>query len=386
MRVLQVVPSLALRHGGVSVSVRELSRGLAQLGVSVEIWSTPRGYDAALDSPQDEQLRQAGVAVRYFPVSSLPWLGQRYAYSAPLGRALRQETGRCDLLHIHSIWLYPTLAASRACRSYGVPYVLSPCGALDPYSLSVRRAAKQLYGAWFERKNLQGAAALHFTSPQEQRRSETFGSDVRSAVIPRSLDLSRIPEIPAEQRPEWGGRKVLLFLGRLHPKKRLDIAVEAFARLCKLRGDVQLVIAGADEGSAPAASRIAAEAGVRDRVSFLGMAGPTQRWALYKSASLFLLPSEDENFGMSALEAMACGVPVLLSAHVGLAEEVSSARAGRVLNAGPDEWATAAHELLERPGQAAEMGQAGRRLVEQKFSTREVAGRMKALYESLHAR
>ena len=386
MKVLQVVPSLALRHGGVSVSVRELCRGLASLGTEVEVWSTPRGYEPAVDEPEDERLRKTGVRVRYFPVSRLPWAGRNYAYSPSLGRALRQESRRFDLLHLHSLWLYPTLAAASAGRRLKIPYLLSPCGALDPYSLSVRRALKRLYLLAAERRNLQGASAVHFTSEMELRRADTFGVHFREAVIPRSLELGQIPDVPPARRSEWDGRKILLFLGRLHPKKRLDLATAAFADLCKQRNDVHFVIAGPDEGSAATARRIAENAGILDRVTFLGLTEPRQRWALFKSASLFLLPSEDENFGMAALEAMAVEVPVLLSDQVGLSQEVSEAKAGLVLDGEIASWSGAARLLLEHPEIAEQMGRAGRKLVETKFSTRRVASRMNELYGSLLVR
>ncbi len=383
MKVLHVVPSLALRHGGVSVSVRELCRGLAELGTEGHIWSTPRGYDARVDAPEDKRLKDAGAQVRYFPVSSWPWLGRRYAYSAPMGRALREEGGRFDLVHIHSLWLYPTFAAASLCRRLRIPYVISPCGALDPYSLRVRRILKRIYGGWIERPNLQGASAVQFTTSLEQRKAWSFGAAWKSTVIPCSIDLEAIPDLPADRRPEWGTRKVLLFLGRLHPKKRLDLAVEDFVALCRRRNDVQLVVAGPDEGSAAAARRVLEENGLADRVTFIGLVDANQRWALMKSAFLFLLPSEDENFGITALEAMALGVPVLLSPQVGLSEEAARAKAGLTLDLNPAVWSDAMETLLQQPGQAAAMGQAGRRLAKSEFSTPQVAAGMKALYESL---
>jgi len=383
MKVLQVVPSLALRHGGVSVSVRELCSGLAGLGTEVQVWSTPRGYDARVDAREDERLKAAGVEVRYFPVSSWPWLGQRYAYSAPLGRALREEGRRFDLVHIHSLWLYPTLAAASFCRRVQIPYILSPCGALDPYSLRIRRPLKQLYGRWIERRTLRGASVIQFTSALEQRRAWSFGLNWRSVVIPCSVALEAIPDKPAARRPEWGSRKILLFLGRLHPKKRLDLVAEAFVALCRRRNDVHLVVAGPDEGSAPMARRILEEGGVLDRVTFTGFVDANQRWALLKSALIFLFPSEDENFGITALEAIALGVPVLLSDQVGLSEEVARANAGVILDLNPAAWAAAAETLLDQPDRAKAMGQAGRRLAEAKFSTQRVVSRMKELYESI---
>lgn len=382
-----MVPSLALRHGGVSVSVRELCRGLAGLGVEVDLWSTKRGFLPTVDRPEDRKLEEAGVRLRYFPVSAWSPAGDRYAYSPALRQALLERAPRVDLVHIHALWLYPTWIAAQACRRFQVPYVLSPCGALDPYSIGVRRALKRLYMALLERRTLQGAALMHFTSPLEQRRASTFGTDRPWAVVPRSLDLSAAeaprPGAFRASHPEIKGRKILLFLGRLHPKKRLDLAVEAFILASRQREDLHLVIAGPDDGTAADARRRLESAGLQGRATFTGLLSGEEKGSAFREAALFLLPSQDENFGVAALEAMRAGVPVLLSSEVGLAEAVAGANAGLTLPLDARAWASAIASLLENPQRLRTMGGNGRDLAEREFSSAGVARRMRDQYRKV---
>lgn len=387
MRTLHVVASLSLRYGGVSVSVRELCAGLAQGGVEVDLATTLRGYDPGVDRLADERLRAVGVRLHTFPV--YPWssLGERYAYSPALEIFLRKTIPQVDLVHTHGLWQYPTAIVARICRKAKIPYLLSPCGALDPYGLRRHRLFKWLYGLCIERKTLQGAAALHFTSTMEQKRAFRFGARCPTFVIPRPIHLEEIPEVsPGTFRsrcPQVDQRRILLFLGRLHPKKRLDIVAEAFAFVAKGRPDVHLVISGPDDGAEVSVRKRLEQAGLSDRVTFTGIVQGTDKWTLLKDSSLFLLPSEDENFGVAVLEAMAMGVPVLLSPYVGLVDEVTRANAGAMIPLNPVAWSQTIERLLEDPFTLRAMGEAGRHLAATEFSSDRIASAMRDAYVTI---
>ena len=384
MRVLHVVPSLALRHGGVSTSVRELCRDLSSLGVDVRICTTTRGYDPVVDGPADELLRSAGVEIRYFPVSPLRILGQRYAYSPALGTALHEEVPRADLVHLHALWMYPIQAAARECRRYQVPYILSPCGALDPYSMRVRRIFKFLYGFLIQRRTLKKAAMIHFTSSMEQSLAFTFGIRWRSAVIPCSIRLEPVPPPPTgsfrSKYPEVAHRRILLFLGRLHAKKRLDLVANAFIAVSRRIEDVHLVVAGPDEGAGSRVREMLKQAKLLDRVTFTGLWTGLYKGTALRSSILFLLPSEEENFGVTILEAMAAHLPVLISPHVGLGPEIQRSQAGMILELRHEKWVEAIELLLNNPETAHAMGEAGFKLTETTFSHRRVSGAMRDAY------
>jgi glycosyltransferase involved in cell wall biosynthesis len=206
-------------------------------------------------------------------------------------------------------------------------------------------------------------------------------------IIPRPIQLEEIPEVPRgffrRQHSEIGQRQILLFLGRLHAKKRLDLIAGAFIRIANRRHDVHLVIAGPEGGASPQAKEVLKQAGLMDRVTFTGFLSGVDKWAAFQDSSLFLLPSEDENFGVAVLEAMAVGVPVLLSAYVGIAEWVTRARAGIVIDQTPIAWADAIEQLLKNPQALRAMGEASRRLVRQEFSSMRIATQMRDTYAEI---
>lgn len=384
MKVLHIVASIGLRHGGVSVSVRELCRSLSKIGIEVHLWTTRRAHDPNTDEAADQMLRGCGIAVQYFPVHPWHWLGQRYAYSPALAVSLRKALAGFDLAHIHGLWLYTTYVAARMCQRFQVPYLLSPCGALDPYGFDIHPWFKQWYGFWIERQTLAAATTIHFTSPLEQRRAKTFGIHRPSVVIPRSICLEEIPTLPQgtfrRRYPEVANRRILLFLGRLQAKKRLDLVAEAFVAVARRRPDVHLVIAGPDEGSGHQAREIISQANLSSRVTFTGLMNYDDKWTVLRDSDLFLLPSLDENFGVSVLEAMAVGVPVLVTSQVALAEAVRRAGAGLVIDGNSADWAAAIDRLLDDSSSLQSMGAAGRRLVEADFLSNRIAAAMRDAY------
>ncbi len=373
-----------MRHGGVSTSVRELCWGLARIGVEVHVCTTLRGYDQTTDGPADDRLRSAGVKIQYFQVHPWKQPGQRYAYSPALGTFLREAIPRVDLVHIHGLWQYPTFVAGRVCRSSRIPYLLSPCGALDPYGWHAHRSFKWFYGFFFERRTFEGAVAIHFTSTMEQRQAWIFGVNRPHVVIPRSIRMDAVPELPSgifrSQHPEIGRQPILLFLGRLHPIKRLDLLVNAFMLVARRYGNVHLVIAGPDDGAGSNVRKTLSQARLSDRVTFTGLLAGPDKWAAFRDSSLFLLPSDHESFGMVALEAMAVGLPVIVSPHVALADWIAKVQAGQVIDQDPAAWAAAMEHLLNNPAAGQVMGEAGRRLVATEFSSERIAGAMKEIY------
>ncbi len=366
--------------------MRELCWGLATAGVEVCVATTLHGYDPSVDRLADEELLLAGATVSYFPVHPWPWLGQRYAYSPGLGAFLRQ-TLKIDLVHLHGLWQYPITAAAQHCQKADIPYVVSPCGALDPYGLKRRAIFKGLYGLFVERRTLGGAAAVHFTSEAERRSAYLFGTNRPAFVIPRSIRMDKVPRLPIGTfrtlHPEIGDRRILLFLGRLHAKKRLDIVAESFARVALQRSDIHLVVAGPDDGMGEKVRRLLKRYRLLERATFTGFLSGQNKWAAFHDSDLFLLPSEDENFGRSVLEAMAASVPVLISDQVGLAPAVAQAKAGVVLERNATLWAITIERLLDEPSTRKAMGEAGRQLVLTEFSSNQVSVKMKKMYDSV---
>lgn len=373
MRILHVVPTYlpATRYGGPIHSVHGLCRALARAGHEVTVLTT--NVDGPGDSPVplDRPVTLDGVSVRYFPSRLL----RRLYVSTPLARALPQAVAVADVVHLHSVFLWPTLAAARAAQAAGVPYVLSPRGMLVR-ELIARRSAwvKRAWIALFERRTIAAAAAVHCTSELEREELLALGLHPRETfVVPNGVELPGAP--PAAARTD-----TILYLGRINWKKGLDRLVEAMREIPQGR----LVIAGNDEeGLAPRLRAQAEAAGVAARVSFPGHVEGAAKQELLAAAAVVVLPSVSENFGNAVLEAMAAGCPVVVTKGVGLAEAVASAGAGLVADPDPPALARAIRAYLEDPAARAKAGAAAATLARERYGWDRVAAQMIQHYARL---
>jgi glycosyltransferase involved in cell wall biosynthesis len=287
-----------------------------------------------------------------------------------------------DILHLHSVFLWPTFAAARVARRADVPYILAPRGML--VADLVARKSRILKSAWislFEHTNVAGAAAIHVTSELEAAEFEKFGFPVRRMVV-----VMNGVEAPAvtqpERHPNVAREPYVLGLGRINWKKGFDRLIAAMAYV----PNANLIIAGNDEeGYQPALERMIRDLNLSGRVRFLGPVYNDAKWNLLKSAALFALPSHSENFGIAALEAMACGCPVVVTPEVGLAGAIGKAGAGLVVDGEPKQFGTALAALLAQPERRRLMGEAGKRLAAQDFSWGRIAAQMEEVYQQCMA-
>ncbi len=386
MRLLHVVPTYlpAWRHGGPIRAVHGLARSLAARGHAVEVFTTDLHGPGRLDVPLETPVDLDGVSVRYFPVRSL----RRLSY-APAMRAALSDLSRFDLVHLHSVFLWPTLAAARAAERAGVPWVVAPRGMLVPELIAARgRLRKTLWLRCFERRTIERAAGFHATTELETRDAERLGLRLPPVhVVPNGVeeepwsgDLEALA--PDVRRLVSAGEPFVLALGRVSWKKGLDRLIEALAAVPGTR----LAIAGNDEeGLTPRLLRSAAERGVTERVHFLGPVDGADKAALLARCALLAMPSTSENFGNSLLEAMAAGRPVLATPGVGLAPLIAEVHCGRVSEGDPASLGAALREMLSDDRALDEMGRRGRRAAEERYGWGGIAARMEAVYGEILA-
>jgi len=322
MRVLHVIPSLAEQSGGPAAAIVPMCRALQTQGIEPLIVTTNEGRPQA---DTEDLLDFEGVPVRFFPVQ----LGASYKYSRPLATWLGKNVKDFDLVHVHAVFNHAPVAAARACRGAGVPYVVRPLGTLDPWSMKQKPVRKRLFWFLFAKRLLAAAAAVHYTAAAEKTATEAYLGMNHGYVVPLGVNLngSTHDDSVANYFPELAREPYILSLSRLHPKKRLDELIEAFQSLGDQRW--RLVIAG--DGPADYLSFLNQKARGSERISFTGWVEGKRKEALMRGASLFVLPSRHENFGLSVVEAMACGVPVMVTPQVNLAREIDSAQAGWVV-------------------------------------------------------
>lgn len=342
MRILQIVPSISLVYGGPSQMVLGLSAALADAGESVTILTTDSNGDtgqAPLEVPLDRPVEQYGYQIRYFRCSPF----RRYKFSLQLLNWLATHAHEFDLAHIHALFSPVSTAAATIARRQHLPYLLRPLGTLDPADLQKKRRLKQLYAALWERPNLAGAAAVHFTSEQECQISERFGVKTQNLVLPLGVTLpsgfqaENRAAIAEQVRTEYqipADRPLLLFMSRLDPKKGLDLLLPALLQLQQTDCPFHFVLAGANPQDptyeATIRSQIQASP-LAAQTTIAGFVSGERKTRLLQAADLFVLPSYYENFGIAVAEAMVAGVPVVISDQVHIWKEVQQADAGWVV-------------------------------------------------------
>lgn len=378
MRILHVIGDLAPASGGPAKAGFEMARAIARRGHEVAIYTTDFGQPA--DAPRD-QIRD-GVRIRLFPLQTPRiWLA-----SWPMRRALASDLAGFDLMHLHSLYLFHDWAAGGLALRLARPYIVRPHGTLDPYIHRRRRLKKAIFDHWFQNRVLAGAAAIHYTAEEEMRLAEPFVQGAPGVVIPNGLDPADYADLPAKgsfrkKHPEIGERRILLFLSRINFKKGLDILSAAVGRL--KRDDLHLVIAGPDGGYLAETRRFVIEAGIASRTTFTGMLMGRDKLAAFADAALFLLPSYSENFGIAVVEAMACGVPVLISDRVNIWREVTSDGAGRVAPCDAAAFAESIAAMLADDAGLAAMGAAGRASVARRYDWAAIALRLEQVYAAV---
>lgn len=374
MKVLHVVPTLSAAEGGPTTAVLGMAAALAEQGLDVRVVATGHG---GAQAPED-----GAVRVSVFRCRFCPW-----RWSPGMGRSLEEAVRWADLVHVHTLWTYPVQAAARACRRAGTPYVLRPAGMLDEWSLRQRAWKKRAYLALRESATIRGAAALHWTSGAERERSAAWADGVPALTIPLGLTPAACAEPPPvsaffARYPALEGRRPVLFLGRLHRKKRPDLVLEALPAVRRRFPEAALVLAGPVEDARYVAElrRRAEELGQSDAVHVLGALGAAEAREALAAAVALALPSRQENFGMAVAEAMAAGCPVVVTRDVALSAMVEAAGAGWVVEAEPDALAGALCEALGDEPARRRAGARAREAALRELAWRNVAPRLAAAY------
>ncbi len=328
MKILQMVQTLDPSTGGVASAVTSLSKAMSDRGHDVEIVS--------LDETGVPWIKTTRLRVHALGAGRTS-----YRYSRELLPWLRENATRFDRVIVNGLWQYQSFAAWRALHGRNTPYYVFPHGMLDPWfkrTFPLKHAKKWLYWPWADYRVLRDATAVIFTSEEEriQARGSFWLYRCTERVSPLGVEKPAADTDAAREKflaafPALRGRRFLLFLGRLHPKKGCDLLVQAHAGISPPPADLSLVLAGPDQvGWKTELLLLAERLKIQSSVVFTGMIdGEVKRGAL-AAAEAFVLPSHQENFGLSVVEALAAGLPVLISNCVNIWREVEADQAGFV--------------------------------------------------------
>lgn len=366
----------AFVYGGPPRSILGLCRAQRDAGVDVRVVTTTANGDSELDEEVVAGGAYEGVPVRY---CARAW--PRSIFHAPsLRRAVTSELLEADVLHVHGLWNATVWSAAAAARKRRKPYVLSPRGMLAPAALAHDRWRKRLVYPIADRRVIAGAARLHATSHTEFDDLDRIPKTGRAVYVPNGVEL---PPLPPPLDDGGCAAPVVLFLGRIHPIKRLDLLAAAFGRVRVQHPNARLVIAGPDEeGHRANVAPLFEPFG--DSVTWTGRVDDAGKRQLLAGAAVLVMCSNSESFGMSAAEAMAAGKPVVVTRTCPW-PEIEMHRTGYWVEQTSDAVAAALNAVLSDPSAAREMGCRGRALIESQYSWPHAAAALIREYEAIAA-
>jgi glycosyltransferase involved in cell wall biosynthesis len=389
MHVLHVIHSLDPRSGGPSHAIRQMVNAQIQFGMTAEIvassvqsaepWQSETDYRSTLDN--DPDLANIPFTVLSSRGRRRPW--SRYAWTPDAGKWMRKRllaSDGPDFVHVHGLFSHITETAAAICRECHTPYAVRPAGVLDAGCMKRGQTfLKNAFVRMFAQKSLRQSAFVHATSDKEKDAIQTLLPGTPVVVVPHATEP---PDQTGgrfrEQINGLGDREFILCLSRIHPIKRLDLAIDAFAKISG-RSDVDLVIAGNDADGLDTLKQQATRLGLNRRIHFPGFVQGADKAKAYSEARIFLHPSEHENFGLSVVEAMAGGTPVITTKGVAACEYVRVADAGLVVDGAVDNIANAISELLEMDKSGP--GRRGKEFVKENLTWPVTTERLHALYE-----
>lgn len=379
LSALHVVASINDEVGGPARSVPGLAQGMAALDVRTAI--------ATLDyRKHGSQPDGSGVTIVSVPATTVTRVFR--GWSPPFRNALaRLAAGGYDLVHNHGLWMAPNAYARQVASAAGIPLVISPRGMLDQWSLRRRRLLKRLAWMAYERANFDAAVILHATSMDEAESIRVAGLRHPIAIVPNGVEMPHaghrpLPDLLLTLYPQLVGKRWMLFLSRLHPKKGIADLLQAWSKVSAEFPDWHLIVAGPDlDGHRPALERECRALGVASAVTFTGMLHGDEKACAYANARLFVLPTYSENFGAAIAEALSYGVPVITTTAAPWAC-LTEIQGGWRIAPGAAPLGATLQDALRLPDDVlADMGMRGRDWLEAHISWSATSTTMKAVYE-----
>lgn len=377
MHIVHVYVTLDPRDGGPPAVIKGLAGGQIAAGHRVTVVTEDPPVCPAADDFLAAHIHPVPARLSVRPI----WPHPHDPAAQPLARLLESA----DVLHVHGLWPKVNLLAGRLAKRQGVPFVLTLHGMLHHAALHQKRL-KKLIGMYLigYRELLSGAAAVHVLNAAEERDAEGPRLPARVVEIPNGIFPEEFEALPARGAfrasvPALGTAPFVLSLARLHLQKGPDLLLEAFARLATTHADHHLVFAGPDQGAFALLSAEAARRGLAGRVHFVGPRYGAARIEALVDAAVFCLPSRQEGFSMAITEALASGVPAVVTDRCHF-PEVGSAGCGRVTTLEPADLARGLAEVLAEPDSGRALGVRGRALVFERYTWPRICSRMEALY------
>jgi glycosyltransferase involved in cell wall biosynthesis len=390
MKILHVIPSLGASLGGPSQVAIHLVKALRDLDIDAEIATTNYDQPQPLDVPLNQRVEYP-VEGSTIPVWFLPYNPpalKEFIFSSAFTQWCWQHLHHYDVIDNHYLFSYAPTCAAAIARYKGIPYTIRTMGQLTPWALAQSRLKKQIYTYLIERRNLDRAAAIHCTTPAEAEDVRNFGVRTPTITLPLGARAPRLyPNARAELRQQYNipsDTLVLLFLSRIHYKKRPELLLQTLSQLKSQAYDFHLVLAGSGEADyVDELKRLALSLDMAEQVTFAGLVTGHAKDLLLQASDLFVLPSFSENFGIAVAEALAAGLPVVITPGIQIASEVAQAQAGLVVEGEIAPLADAIAKLLTSSQLRFELAQNGKQLAQAHYSWKAIAEKLIPIYETI---
>lgn len=389
MKVLHIIPGYypALEFGGPTESVFQLNKALAAKGIIVDVLTTDAGLKGREDIVLNKWINKDNVRIKYLPT----YLFGNYAFSPQVIEAVLSDINKYDLVHLTGIWSFPFLVGGIVSLLSKTPYIISSRGMLYDEAINIKsKSSKKLYYSILLKYILEKANAIHFTTKDEKEKLASFiRLNSESFIVPNGIDLHLFEALPAKNSfknkyPMLKSKKYILFLGRINRQKGIDILLNAFQELVNKSEDLILVIAGPDnDGYKGEIEQWLRNKNLINKVLFTGVLKGDDKLSAYIDAELFVLPSYFENFGMSVIEAIACGTPIVISNRVGICKDVEQSKSGIIVETNPKSLFDGIDMLLNNSSLKEEIATNGKVLVKNKYDLDKVADMMIDVYKDL---
>lgn len=383
MKILMVIPYLASAYGGTSQVVQSLANTLGQLNINVDVVTTNAEDSQTLSVPINQWISEHHYRVRYFS----SWHRSDLVFSPSLIQWLVEHIQHYDIVHTHTLFAPIVTLTHAICRIHQRPYIMTPHGMLDSWALAYKAWKKRVYYACFEKSALECAKSIQVLSLSETEQVNQLGH-LQTTFIPNGIhpqEFERLPSVELfyQHFPELKGKILILFLGRIDPKKGLDLLAPAFANVRTTFHNIHLIVAGPDSiNFTPTVQSYFADRNCLDAVTFTGMLSGSLKYAALAAANLYVSPSYSEGCSMSILEGMASGLPCIITTECNFPEAAKHGVA-HVVNPNPNAIETALMTCLHHPSEAKDMGERARQFIFENYSWDQIASKLKLEYSRI---
>ncbi len=389
MKVLHVIPSLSPALGGPTQVALKIVREIRNQGIDAEIVTTNHDATGRLDIPLNQLTEYEGVPVWFLP--SFTHSLKEYIFSSALTKWLWQRINHYDILDNHYLFSYAPTCAAAIARLQNTPYTIRTQGQLTPWALQQSPVKKKLYTTLIERQNLSQAAAIHCTTPQEAEDLRNFGITTPTITLPLGVETpTSIVAAKSELHHFYNipdNQLIILFLSRLHPKKRPDLLINTFNYIAAQNStqnlNCHLIMAGSgDPHYVDHLKQLVAQRNLTHQVTFTGFVIGHLKNTILQGSDIFALPSHSENFGIAVAEAMAAGLPVIVTPGVQIASEIKANNAGIVIN-NETELVIAINQLIGSPKMRSHLSQNAIKLAKNKYNWSQITSQLISAYEDV---